>query len=63
MKLQIEDSYDALIHRIKELTTEGDTALGPAMMASCGLVADSPGAQIIVCTDGMSNNGMGAVSD
>ena len=40
---------------------KGRTALGPAVLASIAMASKgAPGSQVIVCTDGMSNVGIGS---
>ena len=39
----------------------GCTALGPALALSNGIASQMPGSQIIVCTDGEANLGVGSI--
>ena len=40
---------------------KGTTALGPAVLASVAMASKgAPGSQVIVCTDGMANVGLGS---
>jgi actin-related protein len=39
----------------------GNTALGPALAVGVGLASGRPGSKIVICTDGMANNGVGAI--
>ena len=39
--------------------TEGCTALGPALAISAGLIAASPLSEVVLCTDGEPNVGVG----
>jgi len=57
----IAQSHPAIEQRIKNLRTEGSTALGPAMVFSIGFAAKKPGSSIILCTDGAANVGLGAI--
>jgi hypothetical protein len=52
----------ALSARVAALRTAGCTALGPALATAVGIASDSSGSQIIVCTDGAANVGIGATS-
>lgn len=59
----LKDSLPKLLESINALRPSGQTALGPALllavaMAGGGAVAS----KVIVCTDGLSNVGLGAVS-
>lgn len=48
---------------VDQLRATGSTALGPGMLTAIGLAGEgSPGSQVIVCTDGAANMGLG-VSD
>merc|ERR1712032_21587 len=41
----------------------GNTALGPGLAVSVGLAGGRPGSKIVLCTDGMANNGVGAIKN
>jgi Mg-chelatase subunit ChlD len=45
--------------KIKALEEGGATALGPALTLCIGMASQCPKTEIIVCTDGMSNMGVG----
>mmetsp|Transcript_133412 Transcript_133412/g.426492 ORF Transcript_133412/g.426492 Transcript_133412/m.426492 type:complete len:1270 (+) Transcript_133412:62-3871(+) len=45
------------------LRVSGNTALGPALAVSIGLASGHAGSKIILCTDGMANNGVGAIGN
>jgi Mg-chelatase subunit ChlD len=47
---------------VSGLTTGGSTALGPALAMCVGMASNFPSAEIIVCTDGVSNVGCGNIS-
>ena len=57
----VSKSHDRLAAIIKSLRTEGSTALGPALVFSIGYLSRYNGSQIILCTDGEANIGMGSV--
>ena len=46
---------------IKNLKSESGTALGPGLVFAVGFAAKKPGSQIILCTDGAANIGMGSM--
>merc|ERR1712196_624264 len=46
---------------VGSLRPSGNTALGPALAVSVGLASERPGSKIVLCTDGMANNGVGAI--
>ncbi|CDW75118.1 type a von willebrand factor domain-containing protein [Stylonychia lemnae] len=59
----ISQCKDSLSQKIAALQTEGSTALGPAILASIAIAGEgSPGSQVIVCTDGQANIGLGALN-
>ena len=55
----ISQSFNAIEPLIRQLRTEGSTALGPALTFSVGLAAKKSGSNIILCTDGCANKGIG----
>eukprot|EP01092_Planopodium_desertum_P005534 TRINITY_DN231_c0_g1_i2.p1 TRINITY_DN231_c0_g1~~TRINITY_DN231_c0_g1_i2.p1 ORF type:complete len:749 (-),score=157.94 TRINITY_DN231_c0_g1_i2:44-2227(-) len=57
----IKTTHTALAKRIWDLEESGTTALGPALVASIGMATKkgSKGGTIILCTDGLSNVGVG----
>lgn len=48
---------------VSGLSTGGSTALGPALAMCVGVTSNFPSAEIIVCTDGVSNVGCGNLSN
>ena len=48
--------------KIEGLHTTGSTALGPALTISAGIIADSPMSEVILCTDGEPNCGIGSLN-
>jgi hypothetical protein len=42
------------------LTQTGSTALGPALSAAVGLASQRVGSEVILCTDGLPNSGIGS---
>lgn len=60
----IKETYASLDKRVSDLRTEGSTALGPGLLTSLALAGEGAlGSQVIVCTDGASNKGLGSVHD
>ena len=58
----IKDSYENLIKQLYNIEESGQTALGPAVLFSINLIKGiSPGSKLILCTDGISNMGLGAI--
>lgn len=54
---------DDLRSKLLGLSARGQTALGPALLVAMGMAGSSnAGGHVIVCTDGLSNVGVGALS-
>jgi len=60
---KIMDVVERLASTVSELKPSGNTALGPALAVSIGLASGRPGSKIVLCTDGMANNGVGAITN
>eukprot|EP01090_Pellita_catalonica_P019548 TRINITY_DN6698_c0_g1_i1.p2 TRINITY_DN6698_c0_g1~~TRINITY_DN6698_c0_g1_i1.p2 ORF type:complete len:167 (-),score=28.20 TRINITY_DN6698_c0_g1_i1:464-895(-) len=58
----IRKSFKNLTAKTIALHTSGCTALGPALAIAAGISSGTPGAKILVCTDGCANTGIGNVS-
>ncbi|KAL6079565.1 Circularly permutated Ras protein 1 [Balamuthia mandrillaris] len=59
----IQESHEDLSQRLFRVEENGATALGPALLVSLGMAsaqASSSGSQVIICTDGLANVGLGA---
>lgn len=52
----------ALHQQLGLLKAKGQTALGPALMLAAGMAAENPCSRIILCTDGLSNIGVGGLA-
>ena len=60
---EINKSSENLIKNIRQIKDEGSTAMGPAIFLSLYLLDKAKiGSRIFVCTDGMSNEGIGTIS-
>jgi len=59
----ILDTVERLGATVASLKPSGNTALGPALAVAVGLASGRPGSKIVLCTDGMANNGVGAIKD
>eukprot|EP01103_Thecamoeba_quadrilineata_P005315 TRINITY_DN15130_c0_g1_i1.p1 TRINITY_DN15130_c0_g1~~TRINITY_DN15130_c0_g1_i1.p1 ORF type:complete len:625 (-),score=174.08 TRINITY_DN15130_c0_g1_i1:26-1900(-) len=55
----IQESRETLLEKLFNLEETGGTALGPALLASVSLATKFPGSQVIICTDGLANTGVG----
>ncbi|KAK3592927.1 hypothetical protein CHS0354_011727 [Potamilus streckersoni] len=49
--------------RVNNLREAGSTALGPALAISAGIISDIPGSEVILCTDGQPNCGIGKIDN
>ena len=64
IKNSIKQSSSAIIKSLREIEEEGATALGPAVLLSLSLLKNAKiGSRIFLCTDGMSNLGIGSLED
>ncbi|ETO25294.1 hypothetical protein RFI_11843 [Reticulomyxa filosa] len=57
----VKESSKALSDKLWGLTEKGQTALGPALVASVALASQRAGSQVILCTDGLANIGLGTL--
>lgn len=57
----IAETYNQIIHSVKELREHGATCLGPAALASVAMASRYPGSKVILCTDGRANIGLGEI--
>jgi actin-related protein len=60
---KVVDVAERLESTVSGLKPSGNTALGPALAVAVGLAGGRPGSKIVLCTDGMANNGVGAIRD
>lgn len=57
----IKDTQKPLQSKLMSLEETGPTALGPALLTSIALASEgTPGSQVVLCTDGLANVGLGA---
>ncbi|XP_033731014.1 circularly permutated Ras protein 1-like, partial [Pecten maximus] len=56
------ESYDDLIEKINSMRTKHKTALGPALATAIGMVTGTKGSEVILCTDGAPNSGVGKMN-
>jgi len=60
---ELGDVAERLEATVASLKPSGNTALGPALAVAVGLASGRAGSKIVLCTDGMANNGVGAIQD
>lgn len=58
----LSESYDKMKTIIDMLRPKGCTSLGPALSVAMGIVNGSVGSEIVLCTDGAPNGGIGSLS-
>lgn len=64
MKNPIGQSHKKLTQKLMGLEETGPTALGPAVLSSIALASEgAPGSQVVICTDGLANIGLGAFDE
>jgi len=63
LKTPIEKNKKDLSDLIFLLEEKGETALGPALLVSIGLAGMQRGSNVILCTDGAANVGVGTLED
>jgi len=57
----VEDSEIKLLKYLDSTGPNGCTALGPAVYSAAYMAAKGkPGSQVVICTDGMANRGLGS---
>ena len=60
----LKDAHTNLLKQLYAIEESGQTALGPAVLFCINLFAGvAPGSRIILCTDGISNTGIGNMED
>jgi hypothetical protein len=64
IKAPIKQSSSKILEALKATEENGSTALGPAVLLSLSLLKNAKiGSRIFLCTDGMSNLGVGDISE
>ena len=64
IKASIKESHKEIIKALNATEENGSTALGPAVLMSLSLLKNAKiGSRIFLCTDGMSNLGVGNISE
>lgn len=59
----IKESKNQLAEKLFALEEDGATALGPALAVALGIASQKSGSEIILCTDGVPNEGIGSDQD
>ena len=59
----ISKTLSNIQRRINEMEEQGSTALGPALLVSTIIAGKQQGSRVILCTDGVSNVGLGNCED
>lgn len=64
MKKTINETQTQLTKKLMSLEETGPTALGPAVASAISMAAEgAPGSQVVICTDGLANVGLGAFDE
>ena len=64
MTHKITETKQNLCDKLMKLEETGPTALGPAVLTSVAMAAEgAAGSQVIICTDGLANIGLGAFDE
>ena len=64
IKNPLKQSSSSILKSLREIEEEGSTALGPAVLLSLSLLKNAKiGSRIFLCTDGMSNLGIGSLEE
>lgn len=61
---QISETHNNLNDKLYKLEETGPTALGPGLLTAVALAAEcGQGSQVVICTDGLANIGIGSLED
>lgn len=64
MQHKIGETSKKLTEELMGLEETGPTALGPAVATAIAMAAEgAPGSQVVICTDGLANIGLGAFDE
>ena len=64
MEGKIKDTKQFLSEKVLGLEETGPTALGPAALTAISMASKgAPGSTVVICTDGLSNVGLGAFDE
>ena len=64
LQKSIKDTSKILSEKVMGLEETGPTALGPALASAIALASSgAPGSSVVLCTDGLSNVGLGAFDE
>ena len=58
-QIHLHSSPSDIKGKVQALQTGSTTALGPALALCVGMASNFPSAEVILCTDGVSNVGVG----
>ncbi|XP_072031040.1 circularly permutated Ras protein 1-like isoform X2 [Amphiura filiformis] len=58
----VSQSGSCLKDRVRDLNEGGSTALGPALAVAVGMLKKQPGSEVVLCTDGQPNQGVGSLN-
>ena len=55
------DRCFTILSFIRSLRAYGGTPLGPALLVAVSIAGQVPGSKVVICTDGMANEGLGSL--
>ncbi|KAH3762933.1 circularly permutated Ras protein 1 [Pelomyxa schiedti] len=58
---KVADAQKGLEKALYSLEESGATALGPALLLGIAMAGTAPGSNVILCTDGLANQGLGSL--
>mmetsp|Transcript_23530 Transcript_23530/g.16705 ORF Transcript_23530/g.16705 Transcript_23530/m.16705 type:complete len:83 (-) Transcript_23530:959-1207(-) len=64
MNISVGESANKLHEKLMQIEETGPTALGPGILSAIGIASEgAKGSQVIICTDGLANVGLGAFDE
>jgi hypothetical protein len=57
----VKECKEKLLKNLWNLEETGSTALGPALLLGVTIAGSRPRSQVILCTDGLANTGIGSL--
>jgi hypothetical protein len=61
LEKSVKEAQESLVKKLWDLEEDGATALGPALLLGIALAGTAPGSSVILCTDGLANQGLGSL--
>jgi len=61
LNARVGEAYQQLSDKLFTLSEDGPTALGPALVIAIAMASKKAGSNVVVCTDGLANIGLGSL--